>query len=131
MNRKKIVIAEDDPVMRRILTHTVESMGFMAINCTNGAIALDLLKAKPDIALLVTDVAMPSMDGDQLVQAVRALDERADLPIIIISAVVKAKQIEHLLDLGVSRFLPKPVNVSHLRDYITQLIGQREQVLVS
>lgn len=118
----KILIAEDDPVMRKILSHTVESMGHLAINCPNGWVAMEMLRCNEDIGLLITDVAMPSMDGEQLVHCIRGVKALAHIPIIIISAVVSARQIAHLLESGASRFLAKPVHLPFLKDYILQLL---------
>lgn len=124
---KKILIAEDDPVTRKILSHCVENMGHVAILCANGDIAMEILSTN-DVDLLITDVAMPSMDGEQLIRCIRGLEEFRKLPIVIISAVVNSKEISHLLDMGASRFLPKPINVHFLDEYIHQLLDHPHNV---
>ena len=117
---KKILITEDDAVSRKILVDTVESMGHIAIQSSNGLIALDILFDNPDINLLIADMMMPKMDGRTLIQVLRGQERFSDLPIIIISGVIDINEVRDLLDAGVFRFMPKPVKTSDLEDYINR-----------
>lgn len=121
----KILVADDDLGSRLVLAKCVESDGHVAIHCSNGRRALDVLVDNPDIALLITDVMMPEMDGRELVQILRGNAHFAPLPIILISAVVGMAELQDLLDLGVSHFMAKPIDSSVLRRYVSEMLEAR------
>ncbi len=127
---KKILIADDDPVMLTLLGRTAESLGFTPIKVSNGKLCWDVLLDNPDIAMLITDIVMPDLDGRDLVRMLRAHGSFNDLPIIIISGIVSLKEIDDVLKLGVSRFLIKPIEVSILREYIVRLTSNRQRPAV-
>lgn len=118
----KILIAEDDLTSRRMLVKIVESMGHVAIQASDGELAWGIMADNPDIALLITDVMMPNLDGRALIQIARGNDKLKDLPIIIISGVIKLEEIDYLLQLGASRFMPKPVKAAELKHYVEVLL---------
>ena len=115
---QKVLIAEDDPTSQRLVATVVEQFGFSAIKCVNGRQAWEVLSNNPEICLVITDFMMPEMDGRDLVRLIRGHENFRQLPVIIVSAVVGIKDISDLLDLGASRFLPKPMVVDELRHYI-------------
>lgn len=115
---KKVLIAEDDELTREMIAIVVEGLGRTVIRSSNGRLAREILNDNPDIALLVTDVCMPELDGMELIRTIRETGPERNLPIIIVSGVVKPSEITHLLDIGASRFLGKPINADHLRQYI-------------
>lgn len=116
----KVLIAEDELTSRRAIARAVESSDFVAIQVSDGQRAWDILCDNPDISLLITDVVMPNMDGRELVEKIRKKNELDHLKIIIISGVVKLKDINEYLELGASRFMPKPVNIVELKDYLVK-----------
>jgi DNA-binding response OmpR family regulator len=81
MSGKRILVVEDDFLIRMTLTESLESEGFVVIEADSGEAALVQLRADPSICLLMTDMQLSgSLDGQALVSAVRA--ENAILPII-------------------------------------------------
>lgn len=118
----KILIAEDERVQQLILIRAVESTGHIPVVASDGIAAWNLLNAYDDIKLLITDVSMPEMDGRELVSRLRKSDTYKDLPVVIVSGAVGIKDIEQLLVMGASRFLPKPVRISEIVDYIERLV---------
>ena len=80
------------------------------------------LETNPDIAMLITDVMMPEMDGRELIELVRGRVEYQSLPIIIISAVVGPKAVANLLKMGATLFLSKPLKVDDTRKYIERWV---------
>ncbi len=93
-----------------------------ALQSSNGRRAWDVLCDNPEIAMLITDMQMPDMDGRQLIHQVRGSSTFQALPIVIVSGVVGVSEIAALLEQGASRFLSKPINVQHLKDYIETLL---------
>ena len=127
MSSNKILIAEDDKVSMTLLAKTVEKHGFTTIQCSDGQRAWDTLQDNTDIDLLITDMKMPNLDGEGLIKLINADPRFKDLPIIIVSGVVKLSDIKHILDEGASRFIPKPVDTSELILYVNQLISRKNK----
>ncbi len=119
---KKIALAEDDPHVRHLIAAAVEELGYACFQCSSGTKALHCIQDNPDIALLITDMVMPELNGEDLIKILRCRHDSRDLPIIIISALTKYEEIAYLLDLGASRFMTKPIDLGELQDCLRSLI---------
>ncbi len=118
----KVVVAEDDRQVARFIARVMSSMGYFPIICSDGRRALHVLEDNPDTQLLITDVSMPQMDGRALVIELRGRSAFKKLPIIITSGLVRVSEITDLLDIGVTCFLGKPVEVGDLKAYAKSLV---------
>ncbi|MFO1247032.1 MAG: response regulator [Alphaproteobacteria bacterium] len=102
MTKTPILIAEDEAMLRIIAVEMLEDAGFQVFEAGDGAEALDILKANPQIHLLVSDIKMPRMDGYALVEA--GLQLRPDLKILLMTGytqspppqLLKAREIQIL-----------------------------------
>ncbi len=101
-------------------------MSHQVLISPDGRHALASLECNPGIELLITDMVMPEMDGRALINAVRERGHK--LSIVIMSAVVGVRGIADLLDHGASFFLPKPVKLSELREYVDRSVGPDVEV---
>jgi CheY-like chemotaxis protein len=109
--RIPILVAEDEAMLRIIAVEMLEDAGFAVFEAGDGIEALELLKANPQIALLVSDIKMPRMDGYALVEAGLAI--RPDLKVLLMTGyaqdpppqVLKAREIQ---------ILHKPFNLERL-----------------
>jgi CheY-like chemotaxis protein len=120
---KKVLIVEDDLGTRKVLAKAVESLGHTSIQASSGSRALGVLSDNRDIALLVTDYMMPDLDGKMLVRTLRSDPSVPKLPIIMVSGVVRLDEISSVLELGVDRFISKPVNIEEFKGYVTALLA--------
>ena len=75
-----------------------------------------------DIDLLITDFSMPEMDGRRLIQRIRNSSNLKQIPIIIVSGVVGPKEIADVLEAGATAFLPKPLKVKDIKEYINRYL---------
>ena len=116
----KILIAEDERQLLEVMSRTVNLMGHSVIKSRNGRVAWEILCDNPDIELLITDVSMPEMDGPELVTRIRQDRNLSDIPILIMSGVIRARDISNLLKVGATAFLPKPLSIKDLRDFINK-----------
>lgn len=123
----KILICEDDFVAQEITRVMVEKMGHVPIISPHGKHALDTLEVNHDINLLITDMMMPVMNGTELVQILRGKSRFSHLPIIMVSGILGVNDIASLLDLGATRFQPKPLNEDLLAENVSACIGQYEK----
>lgn len=122
----KILIAEDDRISQKLAVKIVEELGHTAFVSPHGKHAYEALTACNDFDLLMTDIMMPEMDGQQLIQTMRGDQQFMDFPIIIMSAVVGMNEISGLLKLGATLFLAKPLDRQELQAYITRCLLKKE-----
>ena len=120
----KVLVVEDEEGVRWGIAKMLEAIGHVAIQSRNGYRALDVLEDNDDIELIVTDVSMPEMDGRQLIKTLRGREDTARIPIIIVSGAVGPKEIDDVLATGATAFLPKPVTIAALREYVDRYLGQ-------
>jgi CheY-like chemotaxis protein len=80
-----LVVAEDDNDIRKVLLRVLRRDGHTVIETDNGAAAWDEVLARPAVEAVVSDIDMPKMSGLELCQAVRSHQDRAHLPVILVS----------------------------------------------
>ena len=119
---KKILVADDDASTRKLLVSLIEKMGYAVIQAEDGKQCFDILKVNTDVQLLITDMMMPKLNGEDLINQIHTDDKLKNIPIIMISGLVKLSDISHILNAGASYFVPKPVASDILKDYIKKLI---------
>lgn len=117
-DRGHILIVEDETGIRAAVALILEMEGFRVSQAGDGRSGLScVIDMAPD--LVITDYMMPVMNGVDMVRAVRAMPEFAELPVILLTAVFPAEPDHRAL---VDRFLIKPVDVATLIDAITTLM---------
>ncbi|ADU63647.1 MAG: response regulator [Pseudodesulfovibrio sp.] len=122
----KILVAEDDRISQKLAVKIVEDLGHTAFVSPHGKHAYESLTASNRFDLLITDIMMPEMDGQQLIKTLRGDQQFMDLPIIIMSAVVGMSEISNLLKLGATLFLAKPLDRDELQNYIRRCLVKVE-----
>jgi two-component system, OmpR family, alkaline phosphatase synthesis response regulator PhoP len=86
MDKKKILIIEDEEAMQRVISEAFENQGFITLTANNGEEGLSLsLKEHPDLVLL--DILMPKMDGMVMLQKLRLDEWGKAVPVIILTNV--------------------------------------------
>lgn len=111
--RREILVVDDNAANRGVLVNLLEPLGFDLREADNGKVALaQLLQQRPD--LVITDMAMPVMNGFALLQNIRSHDALKDLTVIVSSASISEMDRQKSLDAGGNDFLPKPVQVVEL-----------------
>jgi len=126
MNMKQgyLLIVEDVPDILRLLEETLRFKGYNAITARNGQEALDLIQRERP-ALVITDIMMPKLDGFGLVHRLRLNPETRDLPVIFLTATYVALEDKAFaLNIGVTRFIEKPVNFEKFLETINELLTQ-------
>ena len=112
---KKILLAEDEEIIRCVASAMLEELGFTVIEAANGKEALELYqKNAADIALVVTDIGMPQMDGYELIHELKKLNEK--LPIIVSSGFGDSVVTSRMPPGVIAALLNKPYRFEKLRD---------------
>ncbi len=123
-SKKKILVAEDDDVLRNILVEGLTQAGFEPIGAPDGEAALaEIRKKTPDLLLL--DIIMPKKNGMEVLEELRKNPETLTLPVIIISNSGQPVEIERAKKLGVLEFLIKTTFDSN--DVLEKVKGVFEQ----
>ena len=119
-----ILIVDDSAVTRQMIAKTL-GMSQVPVGelfqAGDGAEALEIIEDNW-IDLMFADINMPIMDGEELVQHVRANPALEDLAIIVVSTEGSQTRIDNLIALG-ARFVHKPFTPEQLRDVVTEMLG--------
>ncbi|PZV05999.1 MAG: hybrid sensor histidine kinase/response regulator [Leptolyngbya sp.] len=111
--RRSILVVDDRWENRAVLVNLLEPLGFQLTEAENGQVGLEKIRqSQPD--LVITDLAMPVMNGFELLKQVRGADDLQHQKIIVSSASVAQADQQMSLDVGGDDFLAKPVEVSEL-----------------
>src|SRR5581483_11957325 len=122
-NRPRIIVAEDDASMRRMIVHMLSGDGFETAEARDGREALQILQDR-DADLIVLDLVMPNLTGwDVLAERARNPRLRA-IPVIVVSA-RRGPDVARALAFGIYGLLPKPFNPAELRDLVTSCFAEK------
>jgi CheY-like chemotaxis protein len=106
-----ILVAEDEALLRILAVEILVDAGFQVFEAGDGVEALELLKANPQIALLVSDIKMPRMDGYALVEAGLAL--RPELKVLLMTGYAREPP-RQMVETREIQILHKPFNLERL-----------------
>jgi CheY-like chemotaxis protein len=110
--------------LRGIGSEMLKELGFTPLTANDGREALELFKQHPEISLVIMDLTMPHMDGEQCFRELRALVP--EIKVIISSGFNEQKVIQRFVGKGLAGFIQKPYKLSLLRDSIKKLDARRE-----
>lgn len=111
MNNKKIMVCDDDQGILDVLQMLLETEDFTVITEIESPNVIDQIKSKnPDLLLL--DLWMPILSGDQVLKKIRQTEDIKDLPVIVLSASVDGSDIA--ADAGADAFVAKPFDMDDL-----------------
>ena len=134
----KVLIAEDDPVSRRLLETTLSKWGYNVLACADGGEAWRILQQSEPPSLAILDWMMPRMDGVQVCREVRKRAAEPYVYLILLTARNQKTDIITGLEAGADDYIIKPFDANELRmrlragrrilDLQTELIYAREQL---
>jgi DNA-binding response OmpR family regulator len=108
----RVVVAEDNPDMRRHLRSVLEGVCRLTL-CSNGKLALDAVRSEPP-DVVVSDVMMPVMDGLELTRQIRADEKLRAIPVVLLTARVGDDATVEGLDAGADDYVAKPFSTAEL-----------------
>jgi len=111
---RTVLLVDDDARNIFALSSVLERRGMHVLTATTGREAIELVAAKPEIAIVLMDIMMPHMDGYQTMAAIREQPAYQRLPIIALTAKAMKGDREKCLEAGASDYLAKPVNTEQL-----------------
>ena len=120
--RPRVLIVDDERKNRQLIEVMLGDEHYEISTANSGEEALAAILASPP-DLLLLDVMMPGMDGYQVATRIKGDRATAQLPIIMLSALIDANSMNHGRSAGAEAFLAKPVNGAELRQQVQKLLG--------
>jgi DNA-binding NtrC family response regulator len=108
-----ILIADDDPVQRRLLEAMVRRFGYSAMVVENGEAALAAMRSGEPVGLLILDLVMPGLDGFGVLAAMR--DAKIEVPAVVQTAHGSIETVVNAMRAGATDFVVKPVGAERLQ----------------
>jgi two-component system chemotaxis response regulator CheY len=119
-----VLIVDDSPAMRSFIRRVLELSGIVLKQCylaADGNEALKVLRSSP-VDLILTDINMPGMNGEELVREVNADAELRRIPVVVVSTDATEQRIGKLLGLGARGYVTKPFHPETIRTELEKVL---------
>ncbi|OIO31671.1 MAG: hypothetical protein COS28_02980 [Nitrospirae bacterium CG02_land_8_20_14_3_00_44_33] len=123
MDKKRVLIVDDDSKSRKIFYDFLTMLGFEAVTADDGEDAMDILGFDPYFDLIITDVMMPYQTGFDFTKKLKERTGLKNIPVIATSAFHDWKKARAEMELPVDGFVPKPVKKEALRIEIDRVLN--------
>lgn len=121
--RPRVLVAEDDDSLRRLLELRLDNHGFDVRSAADGVLALEVLEDwTPDVAVL--DVMMPRLSGLSVCRELRAREATTAVPVLLLTARCFDEDIQEVMSLGGVEYMGKPFDFGQLEETLTLLCGR-------
>lgn len=105
--KQKILIVDDSEINRAMLKEILGE-GYEYLEAENGLRAIEILRRRTDIALVLLDLIMPEMDGFDVLRVMQCYAWQEEIPVIVISAAEDTRSVERAYDMGVADYIHRP-----------------------
>jgi CheY-like chemotaxis protein len=119
---KRVLIADDDPIIRRLLSSAVTSAGYTAVVVDDGRAAFRMLQSDADFIAALLDLRMPGLNGIDLIRHMRTEKRLQRIPVLLITAEQDLKVMSDGFAAGAVAFLSKPLTVDKLQTALSMLL---------
>jgi DNA-binding response OmpR family regulator len=121
----RLLVAEDEPHIRRILVTLLEESGFQVDVASHGGEARRRLEAEVPYDLVLMDIMMPEATGLELLAEMRRLPHRRSTPVVILTAKGQDVDRDEAFRLGAADFITKPFSPKKFLNRVDQILAQR------
>jgi CheY-like chemotaxis protein len=125
---KRILIADDDPAILRLVSAIVEKEGYKAVPAHDGREAYNLLQQDSAFLAAIFDVVMPHIEGPELVRFIKNTPNLSRIPVMMMTAEQNPKLSSDSFAAGAVVFLPKPFTTVQLQIMLRMLIAKANTV---
>jgi CRP/FNR family transcriptional regulator, cyclic AMP receptor protein len=123
--KKKILLIEDDVILRENTAEILQMANYDVITAENGKLGIDkAIVNKPDI--IICDILMPELDGYGVLQIILRNNELQNTPFIFMTAVTKHSDVRKGMDMGASDYITKPFEESELLSAISSRLKRKK-----
>ncbi len=118
--KKKVLVVDDDQVIRDLIISFLSFSGYEVSGAENGKEGLDMVMEQPP-DLIISDIHMPQMNGFQLLKEVKEINP--DLPVIFITGYAHLRRFFSDQNARADGFLEKPFNLDTLKNLVVKFVG--------
>ena len=122
---KRILIADDDPVIRHLVTSIVRKEGYDTVVVDDGREAYRVLQSDADFRAGIFDMVMPHLEGLDIIRYMRTEKRLQRIPVMMISAERDFQLISKSFVAGATVFLTKPFNIAQFQSTLRVLLANK------
>ena len=122
--RGRILVADDEPHIRRLLETILQAASFEVDCAVDGAHALERLEGDGAYDLILLDIMMPGATGLEVLNRIRGLEHRRDVPVVILTAKGQDADRDEVFNLGADDFVTKPFSPKKLLARIDEILDR-------
>ncbi len=120
-----IMVVDDEKDIRLLVKELLENMGYTVKPCEDGIQALSVFQKAPlEVDLVITDMTMPNMGGDELAE--RLIQIRQDIPVILCTGYSEQISEDQALNVGIARYMAKPILNQDLVNMVREVLDQKK-----
>lgn len=123
MDRRKILVVDDDPTMVKLINVNLKLNNYAVIEAISGEQALDIVSKEP-LDLVVLDIMMPRVDGWEVLKRIREDADTEELPVILVTAKTQDSDVIRGWELGADEYVIKPFNPLLLVEVIKMVLDR-------
>jgi len=120
---KNILLVDDSKTVRVQVGAAIRDKGYNVVEASDGLEALAVLEKRRDIAMVISDVNMPGMDGLELLEAIQRRPDCAKLPVVILTTEARQQLVDRAKGAGAKGWMIKPFNPQVLLAAVQKLAG--------
>lgn len=125
---RRILIADDDPVIRHLVTSIVRREGYTAVVVNDGREAYRLLQKDANFSMAIFDMMMPHIEGIDIIRHMRTEKRLMRIPVMLMTSERDFKVMTDSLAAGAVVFLPKPFTAAKMQTMLRMLLGENTAV---
>jgi two-component system, cell cycle response regulator DivK len=118
-----ILVVEDNERNRKLVRTILEFRGYEVVECEDGAPSLELARTHRPVLVLM-DIQLPTMNGVEALQRLRADPDTQAIPVIAVTASVTPSERERVVAAGFNAYIAKPIDVMSFGPMIDRMMGK-------
>src|SRR2546421_10628142 len=123
----RILVADDDPVIRLLMTAIIEKEGYTPVVVEDGREAYRVLQSDSDFKAAIFDMMMPHLEGVEIIRHMRTEKRLMRIPVMLITSERDHRLMAESFAVGAAVFLPKPFTTGQLRLMLRMLLDKSEE----
>ena len=121
---RRILIADDDPVVRHLVASVVKREGYTPVTVEDGREAVRILQSDAGFGAAVFDMMMPHLEGIDIIRHMRTEKRLMRIPVIMMTSETELKLMKDSFEAGATVFLPKPFTTLQLQFSLSMLLSK-------
>src|SRR3989440_12975965 len=123
----RILVADDDPVIRLLMTAIIEKEGYTPVVVEDGREAYRVLQSDSDFKAAICDMKVPHLEGVEIIRHMKTEKRLMRIPVMLITSERGHRLMAESFAAGAAVFLPKPFTTGQLRLMLRMLLNQSEE----